>query len=163
MPNQAKKLLTLRQAARWANTARRNGQRIVATNGCFDLLHYGHVRYLQQARALGDRLIIGLNADVSVRRLKGSQRPLVPERQRAAVLAALRCVDAVVIFRGQRAHRFLAAVRPAIYVKGGDYRVETLDAGERKLLQKLGTTIRILPFARGLSTSALIQKIRASR
>jgi rfaE bifunctional protein nucleotidyltransferase chain/domain len=157
------KLLTLRQAVRWANAARRNGQRIVVTNGCFDLLHYGHVCYLQQARALGDLLIIGLNSDRSVRTLKDPSRPLVPERQRAAVLAALECVDAVVIFREKRAHRFFKAVRPDLYVKGGDYRVETLDASERILLTKLGADIRIIPFVPGFSTSDLIKKIRTVR
>jgi len=163
MPNQVKKLLTLRQAMRWATAARRQGLRVVATNGCFDLLHYGHVCYLQQARALGDRLIIGLNSDRSVRSLKDPTRPLVPERQRAAVLAALECVDAVVIFREKRAHKFFKAVRPDLYVKGGDYRVETLDAGERELLTKLGSVIRILPLVPGFSTTALIEKIRNAR
>jgi len=167
MPNQAKKpirkLLTLRQAARWAAAARCRGERIVATNGCFDLLHYGHVTYLQQARALGDRLIIGLNSDRSVRSLKDPGRPLVGERQRAAVLAALECVDAVVIFREKRAHKFFKAVRPDLYVKGGDYRIETLDKGERELLQKLGAEIRILPLVPGFSTTALIAKICGNR
>src|SRR5882724_9091947 len=116
------KLLTLAQARRWASAARRRHQRIVATNGCFDLLHFGHVSYLQRARQLGDLLVVGLNSDSSCRQLKGPQRPLVPERQRAAVLAALACVDAVVIFREKRAYRFLAAIQPDIYVKGGDYR-----------------------------------------
>src|SRR6266478_6172408 len=91
------KLFTLTQARRWASAARRRRRRIVATNGCFDLLHFGHVSYLQRAQQLGDLLVVGLNSDASCRQLKGSHRPLVPERQRAAVLAALACVDAVVI------------------------------------------------------------------
>ena len=124
----SRKVLTLRQAARWAADARRRGQRVVATNGCFDLLHFGHVSYLQRARKLGDLLVVGLNGDHSVRELKGPGRPLVPQQQRAAVLAALACVDAVVVFPEKRAHRFLATVRPDIYVKGGDYRPETLDS-----------------------------------
>ena len=151
-------LLTLAQARRWASAARRRRQRIVATNGCFDLLHFGHVSYLQRARQLGDLLVIGLNSDASCRQLKGRQRPLVPERQRAAVLAALACVDAVVIFRDKRAHRFLAAVRPDVYVKGGDYRPESLDPTERAALG--GAKIRILPFLPGFSTTSLIKKIR---
>ena len=151
-------LLTLAQARRWASAARRRRQRIVATNGCFDLLHFGHVSYLQRARQLGDLLVIGLNSDASCRQLKGRQRPLVPERQRAAVLAALACVDAVVIFRDKRAHRFLAAVRPDVYVKGGDYRPESLDPTERAALG--GAKIRILPFVPGFSTTSLIKKIR---
>lgn len=114
--------------------------------------------YLQRARRLGDRLIIGLNADASVRQLKGPHRPLVPARQRAAVLAALACVDAVVIFREKRVHRFLAAVRPDTYVKGGDYRPETLDPMEKAALGK--ARIQILPFEPGFSTTALVAKIR---
>jgi rfaE bifunctional protein nucleotidyltransferase chain/domain len=158
--NPTNKVLSLSQATRWAANARRRGLRIVATNGCFDLLHFGHVRYLQDTRRLGDLLIIGLNGDRSVRQLKGPHRPLVPERQRAAVIAALACVDAVVIFQAKRANKFFQAVRPDIYVKGGDYRPETLDAGERAVLESVGTKIRILPFVRGFSTTDLIEKIR---
>jgi rfaE bifunctional protein nucleotidyltransferase chain/domain len=156
----ASKVLTLKQATRWATAARRRGQRVVATNGCFDLLHFGHVSYLQRARKLGDLLVIGLNGDQSVRQLKGAHRPLVPQQQRAAVLAALACVDAVVIFPQVRAHRFLAAVRPDIYVKGGDYQPETLVGRERAVLTAIGSKIRILPFVKGFSTTRLIQKIR---
>src|SRR5437773_952947 len=161
MPKSApSKLLTPAQAARWSAAARHHGQRVVATNGCFDLVHFGHVSYLQRAKGLGDLLVVGLNADRSVRQLKGRHRPLVPEKQRAAVLAALACVDAVVIFPQKRAHRFLGAVQPDIYVKGGDYSPDTLDARERAVLTAIGTKIRILPFVRGFSTTALIEKIR---
>ena len=156
------KILNLAQARRWANAARRNGQRIVATNGCFDLLHFGHVTYLQRARGLGDRLVIGLNSDASVRQLKGPTRPLVPARQRAAVLAALACVDAVVIFGEKRATRFLQAVQPDIYAKGGDYRPATLDPGERSVLDAAGTKICIVPFVPEFSTTQLLEKIRKS-
>lgn len=162
MKNRAPKLLTLRQAARWAAAARRHGRTVVATNGCFDLLHYGHVDYLTRAKALGDLLIVGLNSDRSVRLLKGPGRPLVSQQHRAAVLAALECVDAVVIFNEKRATRFLAAVRPAIYVKGGDYRPETLNAQERAVLEATGARVRILPLVRGFSTTSLIEKIRRS-
>ena len=154
------KVLTLRQAAAWAASARRRGQRVVATNGCFDLLHFGHVSYLQRARELGDVLVVGLNGDRSVRELKGPGRPLAPQKQRAAVLAALACVDAVVVFPQVRAHRFLAAVRPDVYVKGGDYRPETLFGRERAVLTAVGSKIRILPFVKGFSTSRLIEKVR---
>ena len=161
MPKSASaKVLTLKQAARWAAAARRQGQRIVATNGCFDLLHFGHISYLQRAKKLADLLVVGLNGDQSVRQLKGPHRPLVPQKQRAAVLAALTCVDAVVIFPQVRAHRFLAAVRPDIYVKGGDYQPETLVGRERAVLTAIGSKIRILPFVKGFSTTRLIQKIR---
>src|SRR5215467_14533972 len=97
------------------------GERGVATNGCFDLLHLGHVRYLQAARALGDFLAVGLNGDRSVCELKGTGRPITTETDRAEILAALQCVDLVTIFPKTRATQFLVAVRPAVYVKGGDY------------------------------------------
>jgi rfaE bifunctional protein nucleotidyltransferase chain/domain len=154
------KVLTLSQATRWLAAARRRHRRVVATNGCFDLLHFGHVSYLQRARKLGDLLIVGLNGDRSVRELKGPGRPLVPQRQRAAVLAALACVDAVVIFPQKRAHRFLAVVQPDIYVKGGDYKPNSLESRERAVLTNLGSKIRLLPFVRGFSTTRLIAKIR---
>lgn len=160
--NQRAKLLTLAQAARWAAAARRRGLRVVATNGCFDLIHYGHVNYLSRAKALGDLLVVGLNSDRSVRELKGPPRPLMPQRYRAGLLAALRCVDAVVIFTQKRATRFLAAVRPDVYVKGGDYRPDSLDAEERAVLAASKTQIRILPFVRGCSTTRLIEKLRRS-
>jgi rfaE bifunctional protein nucleotidyltransferase chain/domain len=154
------KLLTLRQATAWSAAARRRGRRVVATNGCFDLLHFGHVSYLQRAKRLGDMLIVGLNGDVSVRQLKGPHRPLVKARHRAAVLAALECVDAVVVFPQVRAHRFLGAVRPHVYVKGGDYRPDTLHPLERAVLTGIGAKVRLLPFVRGFSTTRLIQQIR---
>lgn len=161
MPKKPKsKVLSLSQAARWAASARRRGQRIVATNGCFDLLHFGHVSYLQRASKLGDVLVVGLNGDASCRQLKGPERPLVPAKYRAAVLAGLECVDAVVIFPQVRAHRFLAAVRPDVYVKGGDYRPDTLFGRERAVLTAAGSHIHILPFERGFSTTKLVQKIR---
>jgi rfaE bifunctional protein nucleotidyltransferase chain/domain len=157
-------ILSLTAAKRWADRAHRRGQRIVATNGCFDLLHYGHVRYLQRARKLGDQLVVGLNSDRSVRRLdKGPGRPLVPQAKRAAVLAALACVDVVVIFHERRAHRFLGAIRPDVYCKGGDYRPEQLDPQERAVLTAVGSRIRIMPFEKGCSTTGLIEKIRRAR
>lgn len=158
-PLQAREL-PLKQLPAYRAELRRQGARVVVTNGCFDLLHYGHVRYLQQARQLGDVLIVGLNGDRSVRQLKGPGRPLVPARYRAAVLAALRCVDAVVIFPQKRAKRFLAAAAPDIYVKAGDYTRASLDAAERRLLERLGAEIRIVPFVPGFSTTGLIERIR---
>lgn len=154
-------ILTLPAAVRWANRVRRRGQRIVATNGCFDLLHYGHVRYLQKARQLGDVLVVGLNSDRSVRALnKAPGRPIQPHRYRAEILAALACVDVVVIFHEPRADRFLAAIRPHVYCKGGDYRPDTLDPRERAVLAALGTEIRLIPLVKGCSTTALIRKIQ---
>jgi rfaE bifunctional protein nucleotidyltransferase chain/domain len=154
------KVLTLAQASRWARNAHRRGKGIVATNGCFDLLHFGHVSYLQQASKLGDLLVVGLNSDSSVRQLKGPSRPLAAAKHRAAVLAALECVDAVVIFSEKRAHRFLATVQPDVYVKGGDYRPDSLDSRERAVLTAIGARIRLLPFVRGFSTTKLIERIR---
>jgi rfaE bifunctional protein nucleotidyltransferase chain/domain len=136
-----------------------SGKRLVFTNGCFDLLHAGHVRYLQQARALGDALVVGLNGDLSVRELKGEGRPLNSQEDRAEVLSALGCVDFVVIFEGKRATGLLRAVRPHVYAKGGDYTPESLDAGERGALEECGAEIRILPLVPGRSTSALVGKM----
>lgn len=138
------------------------GSRLVVTNGCFDLLHVGHVRYLQAARALGDSLAVGLNGDESVRALKGGGRPLNHEQDRAEVLAALGCVDHVAIFPEERATNFLRRVRPAIYVKGGDYTPETLHPEERAALQEIGAEIRIIPFEQGYSTTSLIEQMHRS-
>jgi rfaE bifunctional protein nucleotidyltransferase chain/domain len=136
------------------------GKKSVATNGCFDLLHLGHVRYLEAAKALGDALVVGVNGDDSARELKGPGRPLNNEKERAEVLAALECVDFVTIFPELRATRFIEAATPAIYVKGGDYTTETLNAEERTALQKIGAEIRIIPFEKGYSTSRLLERLR---
>lgn len=135
------------------------GRRIVFTNGCFDLLHAGHVRYLQQARGLGDALVVGLNSDRSVRELKGEGRPLNPQDDRAEVLAALGCVDYVVVFDGKRATDLLRTVRPHVYAKGGDYTPDSLDPEERGALEACGADIKILPLVPGRSTTALVGKI----
>jgi glycerol-3-phosphate cytidylyltransferase len=153
------KIISLAQIARESQRLREAGKCIVATNGCFDILHVGHVRYLAAARKLGDALIVGLNGDQSVRELKGEGRPLNNELDRAEILAALESVDYVVIFPQRRATEFLAAAQPAVYVKGGDYKPETLDPDEREILEKLGTKIELIPFERGYSTSALIEKL----
>ena len=137
------------------------GERLVLTNGCFDLLHTGHVRYLQQARDLGDALMVAVNSDLSVRELKGASRPLNGELDRAEVLAALRCVDHVTIFGGKRVTEVIRQLRPAIYAKGGDYTLETLDPGERAALEEVGTEIRLLPLVPGKSTTALLGKKEA--
>jgi D-glycero-beta-D-manno-heptose 1-phosphate adenylyltransferase len=135
------------------------GKRIVATNGCFDLLHVGHVRYLQAARALGELLVVGLNGDRSVHELKGAGRPIITQSDRAEILAALECVDLVTIFPEIRATKFLAAVRPAVYVKGGDYTPRTLDEEELTILKEIEAAIRLIPFETGYSTSELIEQI----
>ena len=154
------KIVRLNELGGRVEQLRANGKRIVATNGCFDLLHVGHVRYLEAARAQGDVLVVGVNGDQSVRELKGSGRPINNERDRADVLAALESVDLVTIFPEARATRFIELVAPDVYVKGGDYSSETLDAEERAALQKIGSKIDILPFEKGYSTSGIIEKLR---
>lgn len=153
------KILDMNELAERAEELRAAGKKLVATNGCFDLLHVGHVRYLQAARGLGDALAIGLNGDRSVRDLKGTGRPVNNEGDRAEVLAALECVDFVTIFPETRATQFIRASRPSIYVKGGDYTSETLNADEQTLLRDIGAEIRIIPFVPGYSTSHLIEQV----
>jgi D-glycero-beta-D-manno-heptose 1-phosphate adenylyltransferase len=153
------KVLNLNQLAEEALRLRRDGKRLVATNGCFDLLHVGHVRYLAAARNLGDALVVGVNGDDSVRALKGKGRPLNNERDRAEVLAALEAVNYVSIFPQMRATEFLEAAQPAIYVKGGDYSLETLNAEERGALEKCNAKIEIVPFETGYSTTGLLEKM----
>ena len=157
------KIVELEELSKCCDKVRSAGKMIVATNGCFDLLHVGHVRYLQAARAFGDVLVVGLNGDRSVRELKGTGRPLRGENDRAEILAALQCVDVVTVFPQIRATQFLAAVRPAVYVKGGDYSSETLHGEEREILKQIGAEIRLIPFQAGYSTSALIEQICKSR
>jgi rfaE bifunctional protein nucleotidyltransferase chain/domain len=135
------------------------GQKLVFTNGCFDLLHAGHVRYLQAARALGEALVVALNGDESVRALKGPDRPINDEHDRAEIIAGLACVDFVTIFHEPRVTGVIATVCPHIYAKGGDYTVESLDPEERAALKAADTTIRILPLVPGKSTTATIAKV----
>lgn len=153
------KILTLDQLAAESGRLRSESQRVVATNGCFDILHVGHVRYLTAARKLGDVLVVGLNGDDSVRQLKGEGRPVNREQDRAEVLAALESVDYVTIFPENRATNFLRAAAPAVYAKGGDYSADTLDPEERAVLDEFGTRIEIIPFEKGYSTSELLTRI----
>ena len=136
------------------------GKKLVLTNGCFDLLHTGHVRYLEQARGCGDALIVAVNSDASVRELKGPDRPLNGELDRAEVLAALRCVDHVTIFSGKRVTDVIRLLRPAIYAKGGDYTLETLDSGERAALEETGAEISLLQLVPGRSTTGILEKMK---
>jgi len=137
-----------------------DGMRLILTNGCFDLLHTGHIRYLQQARELGDALIVAVNSDRSVRELKGPDRPINSELDRAEVLAVLRCVDHVTIFEGMRVTEVIKALRPAIYAKGGDYTLETLDPGERAALEEAGAEICLLPLVPGRSTTSILERAK---
>jgi len=153
------KILTLEEVAAYRENLRQRRRKVVATNGCFDLLHVGHLKYLTEARALGDFLWVGLNGDASVRELKGPGRPLVPQADRAELLAAWRVVDAVTIFPEVRATAFLRAVQPDIYAKGGDYTVASLNAEEAEALRECGAVIEIVRLVKGKSTTNLVEKI----
>jgi rfaE bifunctional protein nucleotidyltransferase chain/domain len=157
------KIVELKDLSDRCEKLRSIGKKIVATNGCFDLLHVGHVRYLQAARALGDLLVVGLNGDGSVHELKGAGRPITNQTDRAEILSALACVDLVTIFPEIRATKFLAAVRPAVYVKGGDYTPRTLDEEELTILKEIEAAIHLIPFETGYSTSGLIEQICKGR
>ena len=153
---------SLEEAIAWWQPYREAGKTLVTTNGCFDLLHVGHLRYLQAARQQGDALLVALNTDASVNGLKpqisGPPRPLVEETERAELLAALRCVDAVVLFGEETPAHILAALKPDVHVKGAQYTSETLP--EAPLLISLGTRMAFVPMVAGRSTSDLVAKIR---
>lgn len=151
-------ILSLEDLAREAERFRSENRRLVLTNGCFDLLHAGHVDYLERARDLGDALAVAINSDESVRVLKGPSRPVNCAEDRARVLSALRAVDYVTVFSTPRATDVIRAVRPALYAKGGDYTVDSLDAGERAALEDAGADIRILPLVPGRSTTAILAR-----
>ena len=155
----ASKVLGPEAMQAWRAGLRASGRTVVVTNGCFDILHAGHVSYLESARSLGDALLVGMNGDDSVRQLKGPERPVVPEDDRARVLAALGCVDAVCLFPEKRATRVLGEARPDLYVKGGDYTIDTIDQDERRAVESAGGRIVFLPFLPGRSTTGLLGKI----
>jgi glycerol-3-phosphate cytidylyltransferase len=154
-------VLECEDVAAVAAELRTAGRTVVFTNGCFDLLHGGHVDYLQRAKALGDILIVGLNGDESVRQLKGPGRPVVPEADRAQVLAALRAVDMVVIFPELTAEGVVAAIRPDVYVKGGDWGTGEKTPPEVAVVEAYGGRIVYLPYLPGRSTSEIITRIQA--
>ena len=147
------------EGAELAQQLRGSGKRIVFTNGVFDILHPGHLRYLQHARSLGDVLIVGLNADVSVRRNKGPERPINAEHERAEVLEALECVDAVVLFEEDTPHEIIAAIQPDILVKGADWAEDAI-VGRDTVEARGGRVVRV-PIERGFSTTEIIRKIKA--
>lgn len=157
--NLRKKIIPIETLSAWRETLRASGRKLVVTNGCFDILHAGHVTYLEAARGYGDALLVGVNSDESVRQLKGPDRPVNSEQDRATVLAALACVDAVCIFHDLEATRFLELARPDVWVKGGDYTLDTLNQTERRLVERLGGKIIILPLVPGKSTTALLERV----
>jgi rfaE bifunctional protein nucleotidyltransferase chain/domain len=157
--NFREKLVSWEKLSEWRAAMRATGKKLVVTNGCFDLLHLGHVTYLESARNQGDALLVGVNSDEGVRQLKGPGRPVNEENDRAAVLAALESVDAACIFPDRTATRFLAAAQPDIYVKGGDYTLETINQEERNTIEKGGGKIVLISFVPGKSTTATLKKI----
>jgi D-glycero-beta-D-manno-heptose 1-phosphate adenylyltransferase len=143
----------------WRKTFRASGKKLVVTNGCFDILHPGHVTYLETARSFGGGLLVGINSDEATQQLKGPSRPVNTENDRATVLAALESVSAVCIFTEKTATRFLERAQPDIYVKGGDYTLETLNQDERRAVESAGGIIKLVPFVPGKSTTAILEKI----
>jgi rfaE bifunctional protein nucleotidyltransferase chain/domain len=156
IPRAARKVKSLPAAARVVRRAQAAGRRVVFTNGCFDLLHRGHTRYLEQARTLGDFLVVAVNSDESVRRLKGAGRPVVPAAERAEVLAALASVDLVLMFDDLDPGRVIRAVRPDVLVKGGDWPVDQIVGAD--FVRSTGGKVRSLPYVQGASTSELIRR-----
>jgi D-glycero-beta-D-manno-heptose 1-phosphate adenylyltransferase len=154
------KLIEYSALARWREEFRASGSQLVVTNGCFDLLHLGHVTYLESARNLGGALLVGVNSDAAVRGLKGEGRPVNNETDRALVLCALEAVSFACIFPDVRATKFLEAARPDIYVKGGDYTLETLDQTERRAVESAGGKIHLIRFVPGKSTTSLLSKLQ---
>ena len=157
MSARVKKILTWSALRRRLAAWRRRGARVVFTNGCFDLLHPGHVRYLRAARRLGDVLVVGVNSDASVRRLKGPTRPIVPGAARCEVLAALEMVDAVVLFDQDTPYELIALVQPDVLVKGGDWPIDKIIG--RDVVEARGGKVVTIPFVEGASTTGIIEKI----
>ena len=157
--NCANKVLSPESLPRWRQQWRDSGRRLAVTNGCFDLLHAGHVTYLEAARNHADALLVGVNSDAAVRELKGPARPINTEADRALVIAALESVDGVFIFREQDAVSFLQLVQPDIYVKGGDYTLETINQDERCFIESIGSKIILLAHVPGKSTTGLLKKL----
>ena len=157
--NFREKIISWANLPAWREKIRASGKKLVVTNGCFDLLHLGHVTYLEAGRQLGDILLVGLNGDNSVQELKGPGRPVNCETDRAGVLAALESVGAVCIFSERAACRFLSVAQPDIYLKGGDYTLETINQEERRLVESTGGKVTIMPIVKGRSTTDMLKKI----
>ncbi|MFA5992835.1 MAG: D-glycero-beta-D-manno-heptose 1-phosphate adenylyltransferase [Candidatus Pacearchaeota archaeon] len=136
-------------------------KKVVWTNGCFDILHVGHIRYLQKAKACGDLLIVGINSDSSIREIKGPSRPIVSESERAELIAALECVDKVIIFSEAHPTKYLEELKPEVYAKGGDYNLDTINQDERKIVESYNGKIAILPAETNSSTTNIISKIKS--
>ena len=157
-PGGALMIVSANDITEFCRILRDGGKTVVFTNGCFDILHAGHVRYLNTARSFGDCLVLGLNSDASVRRLKGPERPINCQDDRAEVIDALACVDYVVIFEEQTAEAIISKVKPDVYVKGGDYTLDTLP--EAKIVMSYGGRVELVQMVEGRSTSNVIKKIQ---
>lgn len=157
--SRVQRVLTLSELVEMRSTWRKAGLRLVLTNGTFDLLHVGHVRYLQAAREMGDILVVGINSDASVRGYKGPGRPVVPQNERAEVVAALRCVSYALVFDEPTATELVEALHPEVYVKGGDYAAGGKPLPEAQAVQAYGGEVKIVPFIEGHSASNLIRNV----
>lgn len=153
-------IMTLEHAVEWRKKLKAEGLKLVVTNGCFDILHRGHAEYLRQSREHGDAQMILINSDESVRKIKGPTRPIIDEYNRAYMLAALESVDSVVMFSTPQCTELFKVIKPDIYVKGGDYTLDTLNAEERNALQQAGAEIKFIPFIDGFSTTDIVRKIK---
>ena len=154
------KMMTIEEAMRWRTQLQTSGKLLVVTNGCFDLIHRGHIEYLQSARREGDALLVALNSDSSIVKIKGPTRPMIPEADRAILLASFEFVDCLVIFSSVNAAEIFRLIPPDIYVKGGDYTEETLNRDEYNVLKQCGSQFKFIDFIDGYSTSDLIAKIK---
>ena len=157
-PSSSLKIKSLSSLTASLKAARREGKKVVFTNGCFDILHVGHVTYLAKAKSLGDILVVGLNSDASVRRLKGKARPVNRERDRAIVLGALESVDYVTIFKEDTPYRLISAVKPDILVKGGDWKIDSIVGSD--IVKALGGKVMSIKFVKGYSTTRTISQLR---
>ena len=156
------KIMQLDAVHAWRADLRRHGTTLVMTNGCFDLLHPGHVDYLNRAADEGDALLVAANGDDSIRALKGPRRPIIPASGRALMLAALAAVDAVHVFATRDCVALIEQVQPDVYVKGGDYDLDSINQGEREVLERLACRIAFVPFLPGYSTSSICARLRAT-
>ena len=156
----AEKIVDISEAQSICQAWKAQGKEVVFTNGCFDILHMGHVEYLEKARALGDRMILGLNTDASIKRLKGETRPVVPEQARARVMAALQFIDLVVLFDEDTPLEIIKTLLPDTLVKGNDYSVDTI-VGAKEVMER-GGSVKTIELVDGFSTSSIIEKIKES-
>jgi len=155
-----KKLVNLEELIQLLNQARNSGKRISWTNGCFDIIHAGHVDYLERSKAYGDFLVVGLNSDASVKKLKGDNRPVFSEMDRAKVLCSIVYVDYVIIFSDRTPIKMIDLLKPDFYIKGGDYTIDTIDQDERKVVEGYRGEIVLLPMVEGVSSSIIVEKIK---